>query len=66
MLTKSSKRTNKLTLSELLEVRELPVLSKDIELNIYKRRHIEDGEELDVSEDGILLMLSTVLVEQDN
>jgi len=66
MLIKSSKRTNKLTSLVLPEVKVLQVLSRDIELNIYKRKPTEDGEELVVSEDGIQPMLNSVLVELVN
>jgi len=50
----------------LLEVKVLQVLSRDIELNICKRKPTEDGEELVVSEDGIQPMLNSVLVELVN
>jgi len=42
------------------------VLSRDIELNIYKRKPTEVGEELVVSEDGIQPMLSSVSEELVN
>lgn len=41
-------------------------LLRDLELSTYKRRPIEVGEELDVLEDGILLMLDSLLVELVN
>ena len=45
--------------------KEFPVLSKDSELNIYKKKTIEAIEESDVSEDGIL-QLDLPLSEQVN
>jgi hypothetical protein len=44
-------------LLELLKVKDSPVLLKDLELNIYKKNHIEVTEKSDVLEDGILLEL---------
>jgi len=37
------------------KVKDSPELSKDSELNIYKKNPIEVTERSDVSEDGILL-----------
>jgi hypothetical protein len=39
---------------ELLKVKVLPVLLKDMVLNIYKKNLIEVIEKLDALEDGIL------------
>lgn len=57
---------NKLISLVLLEVRELQELLRDSVLSIYKKKHIEVGEELDVSEDGIQPMLDSLLEEQVN
>jgi len=53
-------------LLELLKVKVLPVLLKDMVLNIYKRNPIEVIEKLDVLEDGILLELDTQSLELVN
>lgn len=51
---------------ELPKVKELLELLKDLESNIFKRKHIEVTEELDVLEVGILLELDLQLEEQVN
>lgn len=55
-----------MTFSVSPRVRELLVSSRDLVLSIYKRRPIEVGEELVVSEDGIQPMSDTVLPELVN
>jgi len=57
LLIKFSNKTKCLILSELPEVTEFKVSSKDLVLNIYKKKLTEVTEESDVSEDGIQLEL---------
>jgi len=65
-LTQSSNKTNTSMLSELQEVKELPVLLKDLVLDINKKKHIEVTEESVVSELGIHQELCGLLLELVN